>query len=106
MACVVAVVAMCVSVLEERSNAIKTGQNLWRWGNPVSDPIPNAWSLCEMRICLAVLGAWVVMAIMRRFRPRGTWSDRIGLIVGGLWMVVMIYRAVASFFIPFGNVRY
>ena len=105
-ACVVADVAMVICVLQSRSEAIKGGQNAWVWGHPVFDPFPNGWPLCEMRISLTVLGAWIVMAAMGRRRPRRTWTDRAGRVVGSLWLLVMLYRVIASFYIPFGNWRY
>ena len=105
-ACTVAVVATCICILEDKSAAIKQGRSLWGWGHPILDPFPNVWPLVEMRIALAVLGAWLVMLAMGRWRPPRTWTDRIGCAVGSLWLVVMVYRVVASFFIPLGNWRY
>jgi hypothetical protein len=103
-ACVVAVAAMGLCLLEEASEAAKEHRGLW--GKTVSNPFPNAWPHCELRIGLAVLGAWVVMAGMRRWRPRRAWADRIGVAIGVLWLVVILYRIGASLFIPFGNWGY
>jgi hypothetical protein len=106
-ACLVAVAAMCFCVLEKNSGDLKALAWVWRWGgHPYIDPFPNVWPLCEIRIGVTVLGAWVVMAATGRWKPRRTWADRLGRIVGGLWLAVIVYRVVASLFIPFGNWRY
>jgi len=102
-ACVVAVAAMGLCVLEETSRGIKYG---WGpWGSRF-DPFPNSWPLAELRTSLAVLGAWVIMAAMGRWRRPRTWIDRVGRAVGVLWLVLMLYRVSASLFIPFGNWHY
>jgi hypothetical protein len=102
-ACSTAVAAMGLCVLEEASLAAKEGRGLWKgaW-----NPFPNAWPNCELWIGLAVFGAWVVMVGARLWRPRGTWADRIGIVIGAFWICLIIYRITASIFIPFGNWRY
>jgi hypothetical protein len=102
-ACVVAVAALGLCALEETSRAIRYGTG--PWGSPF-DPFPNSWPLFEVRISLAVLGAWVVMAAMGRWKRSRTWVDRVGRAAGWLWLAVLLYRVSASLFIPFGNWRY
>lgn len=102
-ACLTAVAAMALCVLEEASLAVKGGRGLW--GSPWN-PFPNAWPLCELRIGLSVLGAWVVLVGAGLWRPRGAWADRIGIGIGVSWMCLIIYRITACLFIPFGNWGY
>jgi hypothetical protein len=102
-ACLTAVVAMGLCVLEETSVAAKEARRLW---GSVGNPFPNAWPHCELRIGLAVLGAWVVMVGAGLWRPRGAWADRIGVMIGMSWMCLIVYRITASIFIPFANWGY
>ena len=102
-ACVVVVGAMVLCVMEEVSLAAKGHRGLWNSG---SNPFPNAWPHFELRISVAVLGAWIVMAGIGRWRPRREWTDWLGVVIGFLWIGVMFYRIGASLFIPFDNWGY
>jgi hypothetical protein len=101
-ACLTAVGAMGLCALEEASLGAKGSRGLWR---STTDPFPNAWPQYELRIGLAVLGAWVVLIGARLWRVRGEWADRFGVIIGTLWICLIIYRITACAFIPFGNWR-
>ena len=57
-------------------------------------------------IGFAVVGTWVILAGMRRWRFDGSWTDRIGVLIGLLWLCATAYRVVTCFFIPFGNWGY
>jgi hypothetical protein len=102
-ACVAAVAAMALCLLEEASLAAHGRRGLWRSG---TNPFPNAWPLFEVWIALAVLGAWVALAASRRWRIRRSRADRVGVALGSAWLAVLAYRIFASLFIPFGNWRY
>jgi hypothetical protein len=100
-ACFVAMATRSLCATQQTSQAIKYGTGLYR--HPIFNPFPNSWPLSEVQISLAVPRAWVVMAATGRWRPQRTWADRVGGLVGGLWLVVTLYRLAASLFIPFGN---
>lgn len=102
-ACVAAVAGMGLCVLEEASLALQERRGLW---GRSSNPFPNAWPNLELRIGLAVLGAWVVLVGSRRWRRSRSWADRIGIAIGSSWLMVVLYRLFASLFIPFSNWGY
>lgn len=102
-ACSTALAAMGLCVLEEVSEAAKRGRELWGRG---TNPFPNVWPHFELRIALAVLGAWVVLIGAGLWRPPGSWADRIGVVVGILWLCLIVYRITACLVIPFGNWGY
>lgn len=102
-ACSTVVAAMALCVLEEASLAAKENRGLW---GSIGNPFPNAWPNCELRIGLAVFGAWVVMVAAGLWRPRRARADGIGVVIGALWIGLIIYRIAASIFIPFANLRY
>ena len=95
---------MSVCVLEEASLAIQRHRGLW--GELISNPFPNAWPHYELRISLAVLGAWSVLTAMGWWRPSRAWADRVGIVVGFLWLAVIMYRIIGPVFIPFANWGY
>jgi hypothetical protein len=102
-ACATAVVAMSLCVLEEASLAMQAHRGLWQ--SP-TNPFPNVWPHYELRIGLAVFGAWSVMAFIGRWRPRQALADRAGVVLGWLWLFVLLYRMLASSVIPFVNWGY
>jgi hypothetical protein len=52
----------------------------------------SAVSRIRFRIAGAIVGAWVVLAFSRRFRPRPELLDRLGCIVAASWIGVIVIR--------------
>jgi hypothetical protein len=61
---------------------------------PVFYDIPSKWELLhylkvDLRrdASIAVLAAWLVLAIVGRWKPERAWDDRLGRLVGVLWVL-------------------
>ena len=102
-ACGAIVAAMVFCTAGEALAAAQQGR--WPWMSPWN-PFLNAWPNYELRIGLAVSGAWLVLAVMGRWRAERSAVDRVGRAIGGLWLGVTLYRIVAGLFIPFNNWGY
>lgn len=69
-------------------------------GRAVRTPDPDWWAGVVFQVIMvvgpAVIGAWLLLLVSGRRRPRRGWLDPIGRVVGTLWIVVFIIHCVAQ----------
>ena len=75
------------------------------WGK-FPDPLLNQWPLIEQRVGLAVLGTWPALVACRRWHPRRSWDDRLGRVVGVLWLTQLLFRLATPVLFPIANARF
>jgi hypothetical protein len=88
--CVVSSSFYIVHVLEDN----RTIPKILSHGLPEHPPLPFANAPMEELVGAAVLGAWVGMLAGARWRTEACWTDRIGRVLGLLWIgmfLVYIY---------------
>ncbi len=93
-ACVAAASALAVNALEVAvPPLLRTGPLIFIYRHPYEP----AW---EARVGPAVIGAWLVLAIGRRWRSERGWIDRSGRLLGIFWIVRMSWPWVDRYLAP------
>jgi hypothetical protein len=52
------------------------------------------WRAYVEKSCVAVVGAWMTLALSGRWRPERCWIDRAGRVAGAYWITVAVLLAV------------
>ena len=66
-----------------------------RYPYPIySVPFNNAFGRWMRAAGPMVLGAWVALALQGRWRPRSTWTDRAGGVLGACFVFIYLYAEV------------
>ena len=50
----------------------------------------QGWNCALSWTSTAVAGAWIALALTRRWRPEPSWIDRLGRALGAYWVVVLV----------------
>jgi hypothetical protein len=54
------------------------------------DAFEQAWGCATHWSSFAVIGAWLALALGRRFRPERSWVDRAGRVLGAYWVFLAL----------------
>ena len=58
--------------------------------------LQGVWAEHAPKAAAAVLAAWSVMALAGTWRPRPGWRDRLGRLVGWLWLFDLVWNRYAA----------
>jgi hypothetical protein len=62
----------------------------YRPGFRRADAFEQTWGCVIFWTSCAVIGAWLALALGRRFRPEPSWVDRTGRVLGAYWVFVVL----------------
>jgi hypothetical protein len=93
-ACIVAALGLIVGAVDFGSSTF------WWWAlkaerMPISRVAFHSMEYlfqATSRIAVALAAVWLILAASRRFRPEPSWIDRLGRVLGALWIAVAICR--------------
>ncbi len=60
------------------------------------DPLPEMLLLFPALVVPAILGAWLTLALGRRWRPEPSWIDRLGRALAVCWLVLAVLGTVVT----------
>jgi hypothetical protein len=56
----------------------------------ITTPYSNMFARLADGAGLMIMGAWLALAMVGRWRPQPTWTDRLGCVVGACWVLLYI----------------
>jgi len=68
----------------------------WLRKSTVNSPgtLNSVWATNARTIGVAILAAWLLMAVSGRWRLGAGWRERLGLLLGGLWLFMLAWLVV------------
>jgi hypothetical protein len=61
------------------------------------------WASCTGAVEPIVIGAWLLLALSGRWRPEATWVDRLGRVIGAIWifsLLLIVFSDLLLRFLP------
>jgi hypothetical protein len=93
---IASLIATNVIVLTVAASAISVWLSIWVATSSSPDRFMKAYLLGGILTGSGVLWSWVTMRLCGVYRPRPTWTDRLGRLTGAAWVVI---GAMSAFFI-------
>jgi hypothetical protein len=59
-------------------------------------PFKNMFGMLANTAAPMIIGAWLALALVGRWRPLPTWTDRLGCAVGAFWVLLYGYIELYS----------
>jgi hypothetical protein len=87
-ACAVAVAAAILPIIWFVGRALTESQLPYP---NYSVPFNNAFGHWMSAAGPMILGAWIALALLRRWRPKSTWADRAGCVLGACFVLIYLY---------------